>query len=209
MTYHFDSAFHLFRPLDGGDFSYSDGAEAESRLLTVVTSANDRSTFSPELTASITDCVSEYHLSKSRHCLLRPLGIQAGNKVLELGCGCGAITRFLGEIGADVVAVEGSLARAHIAAERCRDLANVRIIVDDLLRFETEERFDFILLIGVLEYAAVFSDYANPFEHYLRAVAHLLGPDGKLVVAIENKVGLKYFNGCGEDHVGAPFFGVQ
>src|SRR5580704_12803313 len=209
MTYHFDSAFHLFRPLDGGDFSYSDGAEAESRLLTVVTSANDRSTFSPELAASITDCVSEYHLSKSRHCLLRPLGIQAGNKVLELGCGCGAITRFLGEIGAQVVAVEGSLRRARVAAERCRDCSHVRVVVDDLLHFETDERFDWVLLVGVLEYAAVFSEAADPFQHYLRSVTRFLGPAGKLVVAIENKLGLKYFNGCAEDHVGVPFFGVQ
>ena len=30
-----------------------------------------------------------------------------------------------------------------------------------------------------------------------------------MVIAIENKVGLKYFNGCGEDHVGIPYFGVQ
>ena len=209
MTYHFDQALHLYQRLDGEDFSYSDGAESEARILAAVTGAHDRSTFSPELAASITDWVSEYHLSRSRHCLLRPLGIRAGNKVLELGCGCGAITRYLGEVGADVVAVDGSLARASIAAERCRELDNVRIIVSDLLKYTTDERFDFILLIGVLEYAPVYSNHDNPFEHYLCAVTHLLAPTGKLVIAIENELGLKYFNGCGEDHVGAPFFGIQ
>jgi hypothetical protein len=36
-----------------------------------------------------------------------------------------------------------------------------------------------------------------------------LAPTGRLVVAIENKLGLKYFNGCAEDHVGIPFHGLQ
>ena len=36
-----------------------------------------------------------------------------------------------------------------------------------------------------------------------------LEPGGKLVVAIENQLGLKYFNACGEDHLGKPFMGIQ
>lgn len=209
MNYFWDNQLNLFRSSVSSEFAYSDGVEAEARLLDIVSGANDRSTFSGELVGGITDWPTEYHLSRSRHCLVRPLGIQAGNKVLELGCGCGAITRFLGETGADVVAVEGSLSRARVAAERCRELGNVRVFAGDLLRFETDERFDFVLLIGVLEYAPLFSDQEDPIGHYLRSVSRFLAPGGKLVVAIENKLGLKYFNGCGEDHVGIPFFGIQ
>ena len=209
MNYFWDDQLHLYRTKTPGEFSYSDGVEVEERLLSIVSNAKDRSTFSQELAESICDWPTEYYFSRSRHCLVRPLDLQSGDKVLELGCGCGAITRYLGEIGANVVAVEGSLARARVAAERCRELPNVRVVVDDFLSFETDERFDCILLIGVLEYAALFSDKENPFEHYLRAVTRFLAPGGKVVLAIENKVGLKYFNGCGEDHVGVPFFGVQ
>src|ERR1019366_3672071 len=209
MNYFWDDQFHLYRTKNPGEFSYSDGVEVEERLLSVVSNAKDRSTFSQELAESICDWPGEYHFSRFRHCLVRPLDLHAGDKVLELGCGCGAITRFLGEIGANVVAVEGSLARARVAAERCRELSNVRVVVDDLLSFETDERFDCILLIGVLEYAALFSGREKPFEHYLQAVSRFLAPGGRVVIAIENKVGLKYFNGCGEDHVGIPFFGVQ
>jgi lipopolysaccharide biosynthesis protein/GT2 family glycosyltransferase/SAM-dependent methyltransferase len=209
MNYLWDDQLNLFQRLNHGPFAYSDGVEVEDRLYSLVSSATDRGTFSSELAASITDWPTEYHLSRARHCLLRPLAIPPGNKVLELGCGCGAITRYLGEIGADVVAVDGSLARARVAAERCRDLPNVRVFVDDLLCFETDERFDCVLLIGVLEYAAVFSTQENPFAHYLQSVTRFLAPGGRVVVAIENKLGLKYFNGCAEDHVGAPFFGIQ
>lgn len=209
MKYVWDEELNLFRRAQVESFAYSDGAEVEQRLFHIIRNASDRSTFSPELAKEITDWPSEYHFSRARHCLVRPLGIKQGDKVLELGCGCGAITRYLGEIGAEVVAVEGSIARARIAAERCRDLLNVKVFVDDLIRFETDKRFDWILLVGVLEYAPVFSNEKEPAQHYLRSVARFLAPDGKLVIAIENKLGLKYFNGCSEDHLGVPFFGVQ
>jgi SAM-dependent methyltransferase len=209
LNYAWDEQFHLSRCPDAGTFEYTDGIEREERLLSIVSNAGDRSTYSAELAAAITDWPSEYHFSRSRHCLVRPLGIEAGAKVLELGCGCGAITRFLGELGAEILAVEGSLARGRVAAERCRELPNVHVLVDDLLRFETTERFDFVLLIGVLEYAPLFSRQDDPVQHYLRSVRRFLAPDGKLVVAIENRFGLKYFNGCGEDHVDVPFFGIQ
>ena len=209
MIYSWDNELHLFRREKAESLDYSDGVEVEDRLLRIVSNTVDRSTFSLELADSITDWPSEYHLSRQRHCLLRPLDIPNGARVLELGCGCGAITRFLGEIGAEVVAVEGGLNRARIAAERCRDLPNVRVVADNLLRFESDESFDYALLIGVLEYAAVFSDQANPFEHYLRCVIRRLAPGGRVVVAIENKLGLKYFNGCSEDHLAVSYVGVQ
>ena len=189
MNYFWDDQFHLYRTKNPGEFSYSDGVEVEERLLSIVSNAKDRSTFSQELAEPICDWPTEYYFSRFRHCLVRPLDLHSGDKVLELGCGCGAITRYLGEIGANVVAVEGSLARARVAAERCRDLTNVRVVVDDLLSFETDERFDCILLIGVLEYAALFSGREKPFEHYLQAVTRFLAPGGRVVIAIENKVG--------------------
>src|SRR5262249_48281059 len=128
---------------------------------------------------------------------------------LEIGCGCGAITRYLGELGADVVGVEGNPKCGEIAAERCRDLPNVRIVVDDLLRLELEEQADWVLLIGVLEYAPKFAAHGDPVEHYLSSAMRFLTPYGRLVVAIENKLGIKYLNGWCDDHIGLPFFGVQ
>ena len=189
--------------------AFTDGDDIERRLFDAVSSASRLDTFSPELPGRIVDWPSEYHLSRSRHCLLRPLGIKPGDRVLELGCGCGAITRYLGELGANVFAVEGSPARARIAAARCRDLGNVRVFCDDLVAFEAEELFDWALLVGVLEYAPMYSTMPDPVGHCLKAAGRVLAPEGRLVVAIENKLGLKYFNGCTEDHLGKAFFGIE
>ena len=129
--------------------------------------------------------------------------------MLELGCGTGAITRYLGETGAEVTAVEGSLARARVAAARCADLPNVTVIADDLQGAEVEGPYDWVTFIGVLEYAAAYSEAEDPYQSYLQAAMRHLEPGGKLVVAIENQLGLKYFNACGEDHLGKPFMGIQ
>ncbi len=192
---------------DGTHVTYADGAE--SRILKLVRDARDLGTLSGELAAAISDWPTEYHFSRSRHCLLRPLDIQPGARVLELGCGCGALTRYLGECGARVDAVEGSRPRAQIAAARCRDLPTVAVYLDDLAGFSSPATYDWVLLIGVLEYAPAYSSSPDPVGDYLAHAAQFLSPGGRLVVAIENKLGLKYFNGCSEDHIGRPFYGIQ
>lgn len=40
-------------------------------------------------------------------------------------------------------------------------------------------------------------------------IKKLLRPDGKLLIAIENKYGLKYWCGAPEDHSGIPFDGIN
>lgn len=192
-------------------FSYTDGAETEKNILEILKGVSDLSVDSLELAANISDWPTEYHFSARRANLLRPISELFQGRVLEIGAGCGAISRFAGEFGAEVIALEGSHARARIAAERCRDLPNVNVVCDRFDLFTVEERFDTILLIGVLEYARIFSpgDQGDPVQWMLESAKKLLAPEGCLIVAIENKLGLKYFAGCSEDHIGVPFYGVE
>lgn len=189
--------------------AYSDGEDREERLLAALRQCRDVSSGSAELPAHITDWPSEYHLSPVRHNLLRPFPFRSSDRILELGCGCGAITRFLGESGASVLAVEGSRRRAQIAAERCRDLPNVRVACDNLADFQTAERFNAVTLIGVMEYSRRFIDAADPVLECLRRARSWLAGGGMLVLAIENQLGLKYFAGCAEDHLDRPYHGIE
>jgi GT2 family glycosyltransferase/glycosyltransferase involved in cell wall biosynthesis/SAM-dependent methyltransferase len=189
------------------DWNYSDGADVEAQLLKTVLAASDLSSLSAELLSAGRDWVTRYHLSPLRCNLLRPLANFLRGKVLEVGAGCGAITRYLGETATQVVALEPAPARAAIAAARCRDLPNVAVVVEPLSRFRSRARFDVVTLIGVLEYATRF-DGEGGAARWLARCAELLSDDGVLVLAIENQLGLKYFAGAPEDHANRAMHGV-
>ncbi len=208
-----DDAGCWVRP-DAPAFGYSDGAEVEARIERSIAACTDRSVLSESLRRHIVDWPSRYHLSPVRANLLRPLVAQlAGRDVLEIGAGCGAISRFLGESGAhSVVALEGSRQRARCAALRCADLPNVAAVAESLQSLQSDASFDVVTLIGVLEYARIYFRTGvdgDPVAHMLAAARARLRPGGMLIVAIENQLGLKYYAGYDEDHVAARFFGIE
>lgn len=193
-------------------FSYSDGDEVEDRLLSLVRATDDVSSFSVELEGRITDWPSRYHLSRSRANLLRPIQQRLNNtSILEIGCGCGAISRYMGEHAKVVLSLEGSPRRAAIAAERCRDLPNVAVVAEAFDQLPSQLQFDVVTLIGVLEYARIYfpATSGDPIDAMLAKAKSHLKPGGILIVAIENQLGLKYFSGFSEDHVAEAMFGVE
>ncbi len=190
--------------------AYSDGDRAENELAAIVREASDVSVLSSELPQYCTDWAKLYHLSSSRGNLFRPFEhLLKGKTVLEIGAGCGAISRYLGEAGAEVLALEGSPRRAAIAASRTRGLNNITLLSERFDDFKIDQQFDVVTLIGVLEYASMFSNDADPAYGMLARVRKLLKPDGHLFIAIENQLGLKYFAGAPEDHLGIAMYGIE
>ncbi|MCD7841723.1 MAG: hypothetical protein LUG56_04565, partial [Lachnospiraceae bacterium] len=66
-----------------------------------------------------------------------------------------------------------------------------------------------VTLIGVFEYGASYIKAANPYVEFLRIIKEHLAPGGKIVMAIENRFGMKYFAGCQEDHFGKYFESIE
>lgn len=150
-----------------------------------------------------------YHLSPLRKNILNWYKFKPDSSVLEIGCGMGAITSVLCDECKDVTAVELSRKRATATLLRCREKENLEIIVGNLNDIEFDKKFDYITLIGVLEYQGTYTESTNPYMDFLVKIKQLLKPDGKLLVAIENQYGLKYWCGMPEDHVGIPFEGIN
>jgi len=194
---------------DAKPFGYTDGQASEQYLEQVFSEAKDLSSRSAELAAKIKDWPSEYHLTPKRSQLLRGFNYDRAAKVLEVGCGCGAITRFLGETFDDVVSVEGSHARARLARMRTRDLEQVTIINSPFEELKFKRSFDLIFCVGVFEYASMFVAGDDPHRRILDYFSELLAPGGTLVLAIENQLGLKYFSSSAEDHTGVMFDGIE
>jgi len=193
-------------------FAYSDGDEAEDYVLGAIREASDVSDNSPELSRYARDWASYYHLAPGRANAIRVLDLPRDISVLELGSGCGAISRYLGENHRELHCVEGSPRRAVITRERCRDLDNVKVYCADFRKLELDPSYDLVLLNGVLEYAPVFFRSGDPDEAtaaLLRFATSALKKDGVLLIGIENKIGLKYWCGASEDHTGRLFDGIQ
>jgi SAM-dependent methyltransferase len=190
---------------------YLDGGEA--LLAEIFAGARDLSVGSAELRGHIKDWVTKYHLSPSRTTIFDAIGLHAGDaRVLELGCGCGAITRWLAENCGEVHAVEGDAARARVARARTRDQDHVEIYVGNYSELDEEDAFDLVTLIGVLEYGHTYHpDTDDPHQAALLNLSlarRALHDDGMLILAIENRLGLKYVNGGREDHSGRPYDSV-
>ena len=192
---------------------YTEGKAAEKDMLAALKNTEDVSLDSEELMQKVRDIPSYHHLGVGRSAILRCLDLPAERRVLELGAGCGAITRYLGETFACVEAIEGSPIRAEIARERCRDLENVSVLCEDLRDERFAPNYDVAVIIGVLEYAPVFIyPEEAPRDACLRLLElakSALASNGYLVLAIENRIGLNYWAGAPENHTGRPYDGVH
>lgn len=186
--------------------TYSDG-DIEDVIINIIDSTEGED-YAAAISSNFT-WPTYYHLSDLRKNILNWYGFKEDSSVLEIGCGMGAITSVLCDKCKDVTAVELSKRRATAAQHRCRNRNNLEIIVGNLNDIEFEKKYDYITLIGVLEYQASYTESPDPFSDFLNKIKGLLKPNGKLLIAIENKYGLKYWCGTPEDHTGVPFDGMN
>jgi len=179
---------------------YSDG-NIEDELLKIVKSGKDIE----EVLAHDTRWPILYHLSPIRQNIINWYPFKENASCLEIGGGCGAITGALCDSLSEVKVVELSKRRSSINFERHKNRDNLEIFVGNLNDIEFRKKFDYITLNGVLEYAGSFTDTNEPYKDFLKNIKKFLKPDGRLIIAIENRYGLKYFAGAKEDHTGKEF----
>ena len=173
----------------------------DAALLAAVEGARDRSVASPELSAvGDADWALGRHLSPYRTTLFDALGLHGAGAaaVLQHDAGYGTLTRWLGERCGRVDAVEGRAGHAAVAAARCADLGGVRV----LGAAPEAGAYDLVSL------AAGLGD-ADTAPQRLAAARAALRADGLCVVAVPNRLGLKYLNGATDDGTGAAYDSVH
>lgn len=187
---------------------YSDGA-IENELLGIV--RNAARVEYPSIIESKSSWPILYHLSPLRANIVDWLPIDKTAKVLEVGSGCGAITETLSRKAGEVVCVELSARRSHINAYRNQDSDNITIHVGNFSDIEPSlpADFDYVCLIGAFEYGQSYIATQTPYQDFLKIMLRHVKEGGRLVIAIENRFGLKYFAGCKEDHLGTYFSGLE
>lgn len=149
-----------------------------------------------------------YHLTSIRENMLNWYPFKSESDILEIGAGLGAMTGILCKNAKSVTSVELSKQRASVIEEKYKNVENLEIIVGNLNDIKFDKKFDYITLIGVFEYANMFTNSESPFDEFLNNIKMLLKDDGKLLIAIENQFGMKYFAGAVEDHTSVKYDGI-
>ena len=108
-------------------------------------------------------------------------GLRDGHSVLELGCGWGSLTLWMGERypGAHIVAVSNSADQRRFILERAseRSLSNIEVITCDMNEFDIDRTFDRVISVEMFE-------HMRNYEALLARIAGWMKPDGKLFVHI-------------------------
>lgn len=152
-----------------------------------------------------------YHFSQVRQNIVNWIPVKKDAKILEIGSGCGAITGALAKKGQQVDCVELSRKRSLINANRNKNYDGITIKLGNFEEIESylDTDYDIITLIGVWEYAGVYLKDKDPFRKFLDVLKKHLSAEGKIIIAIENRNGLKYWAGCREDHTAQFFEGLE
>ena len=191
-----------------GEDIYSDGAIED--VLLEIAKNNPPSAFL-QIIAEQKSWPVFYHLSPFRTNIIDWLPFKKTDKVLEIGSGCGAITGALARRAGSVTCIDLSKKRSLVNAHRHKEYDNITIKVGNFQDIEPhlDADFDYVLLIGVFEYGQAYIGGDTPYEDFMRICNRHRKEGGRLIIAIENKFGLKYWAGCREDHLGTYFSGLE
>jgi 2-polyprenyl-3-methyl-5-hydroxy-6-metoxy-1,4-benzoquinol methylase len=188
-----------------GEDLYSDGDEVEQKMLDITKNNEDYES----IVAKTKDFPIYYHLTKEREVICTVMDIAKTDEVLEIGSGCGALTGALASLAKSVECIELSKRRSLINANKNSMYENIEIHVGNFEDIKLKKTYDVVTMIGVLEYAGYYIHSKNPFLQFLIDGMERLKPGGRLYIAIENRLGAKYFSGCKEDHCGKVGVGLE
>ena len=150
-----------------------------------------------------------YNLSELRTGILSWYDFKPQAEVLEIGAGFGALTGRLCSLCAHVTATERALYRAEAIVKRYEALDNLEVYAGDIAELEFDRSFDYIVLVGLLERVGNGASNPDPYAAYLKSLQKWLKPGGKILLAVENRFGLKYFCGAPEPHTNRAFDGLN
>lgn len=151
----------------------------------------------------------QYHLSPMRMSLINWYPFKENAEVLEIGGAFGELTHILCQKCAYVTCVEREPIRVQGIMQRCRWYSNLDVYQCDFKDFHTDRKYDYILAVGILESQDIASKNPCDYAKIITYLGSFLKQEGKLLVACENRMGIRYLCGAKDGKTGIPFDGVN
>lgn len=184
------------RKVDGMSTTQNNPAsELEERLLKIFSSHSSRKKIQRSLSKDIDPMVRQA-TSPEREQLLSWYPFSPGNTVLEIGDSYGALTGLFARKCKSVNVFEPDKNKALIISRRYKDVENVEHAssLDQI----SEHSQDYIVIVGKSISEALLAD-----------TKRLLSRGGRIILAVDNKMGLKYWNGETDSENRQPFNPIQ
>lgn len=142
------------------------------------------------------------NFSKTRQSILNWYDFKEDADLLEIGGEFGALTGMLCEKCKSVTCIENDKLRMESILERYKNRYNLEVFnsVENVMYLN--KKYDYIVLIGTIE-------TIENIEEYLKKIKSLLKPEGVILIAAENRLGLKYFCGASYQTLENPFDGIN
>ena len=113
------------------------------------------------------------------------------SNILELNPNFGEITGFLCEIAEEVTAISNSKIKGEAIKNRYKKISNLEVVVGDLKDIKLKNKFNYAIIIGV--------DKKEELIQEIKFAKENIEKDGKILVAFDNKFGIKYWSGIQEN----------
>lgn len=197
----------LHTEFSSSDFDESKISAFDKKTYSYIDQYGDIS-YDPIITDE-TDWQVFYNLTELRKGILSWYDFSSEARVLEVGAAFGTLTGCLCRKCAHVTATDRSFYRARAIAARYENVDNLDIYAGEVTDILFPELFDCIVLIGLLERAGGGSGEVKPYADYLTVLKKWLKPGGRLLFAVENRFGLRYFCGEAEPHTRRAFDGLN
>lgn len=116
-------------------------------------------------------------------------GLRKDHNVLEVGCGIGTFTELL--LGylkkGSILGTDISSTNIEVAKETLSKYKNAEFLVTDMIDFQIDQKFDFIVMLDVLEHIPI-EQHMSLFESFSK----VLKEDGTIFINIPHHVSLDY-----------------
>ena len=133
-------------------------------------------------------------------------------ELLEIDAEYGALTGLFCDKCKKVAVTETCYERAKAIAKRYNDRENLTVYAGALEDFDYTkfcDRFDYIVINGVLERKGYGYKEQKAYLEYLNLIQKMLKPTGILLLVVNNRYGLQYFCGKREKFTGYPYEGIN
>lgn len=174
---------------DFRDIIYANSEETIKKYITDYSSNEYNKIFENDNRTIIYETFSE-----DRNNIFKCYNFDSDSTILEIGSNYGENTGYLASKCKKITAVEFSQKKAKLISLRHKNIENLEIICGNLKDIESEEKYDYIVALGIIEFYKQLG-FCTPNE-LLDNLKCKLKPNGKILLAIDNKFGIKYLVGA-------------